>query len=51
MCDMQIPYIDEEKQMSIANTLKGLACLIEKEEQHLKLLQRQKAYFLNAMFI
>lgn len=51
MCDMLIPFVEIEKQNEIADTLKRFACLIKNEEKHLKLLQQQKAYFLNAMFI
>ena len=51
MCDMQIPFAKVERQEELADTLKRFACLIEKEERLLKLLQNQKAYFLNAMFI
>ena len=51
MCDIQIPFAESERQEEIADTLRQFACLIEKEEKHLRLLQRQKAYFLNAMFI
>ena len=51
MCDMQIPFAEAERQEEIADTLRQFACLIEKEEKYLRLLQRQKAYFLNAMFI
>lgn len=51
MCDMQIPLAEVERQVEIADKLKRFACLIENEEKYLKLLLRQKAYFLNAMFI
>ena len=51
MCDMQIPFAKVERQEELADTLKRFTCLIEKEERLLKLLQNQKAYFLNAMFI
>ena len=51
MCDMQIPLAEVERQVEIADKLKRFACLIENEEKYLKLLRRQKAYFLNAMFI
>lgn len=51
MCDMQIPFAKIERQEEVAYTLKRFAYLIEKEERHLKLLQQQKAFFLNAMFI
>ena len=51
MCDMQIPFAEVERQVEIADKLKRFACLIENEEKYLKLLRRQKAYFLNAMFI
>lgn len=51
MCDMQIPFAKTERQEEVADTLKRFACLIEREEKYLRLLQLQKAYFLNAMFI
>jgi len=51
MCDIQIPFAETEWQKDIADALKRFDCLIEKEEKHLKLLERQKTYFLNAMFI
>ena len=40
-----------ERQIEIADALTRFACMIEKEEKYLALLQRQKAYLLNAMFI
>ena len=51
MCDMQIPFAKTERQEEVADTLKRFAYLIEREEKYLRLLQLQKAYFLNAMFI
>ena len=51
MCEIQIPYVNVEQQRKIATALKGFATRIVLEEQYLRALQRQKAYFLNAMFI
>lgn len=51
MCDIQIPYVDIEQQRKIATVLKEFTSRIILEEHYLRLLQRQKAYFLNAMFI
>lgn len=51
MCDLQIPYVDTQRQKEIAATLKRFANNITQEEQYCRLLQRQKSYFLNAMFI
>ena len=51
MSDILIPYVDIEKQKAIAATLNKFATLIANEEKYLKLLQKQKSYFLNAMFI
>lgn len=51
MCDIQIPYVDVQRQKEIAVTLNKFVNLIAVEEQYLRLLQRQKSYFLNAMFI
>lgn len=51
MSDILIPYVDIEKQKAIAAILNKFATLIANEEKYLKLLQKQKSYFLNAMFI
>lgn len=51
MCKIQIPYVNVEQQRKIATALKEFATRIVLEEQYLRALQRQKAYFLNAMFI
>ena len=51
MSDILIPYVDIEKQKAIAATLNKFATLIANEEKYLKLLQKQKSYFLNAMFV
>ena len=51
MCEIQIPYVNVEQQRKIATALKEFATRIVLEEQYLRALQRQKAYFLNAMFI
>lgn len=51
MSDILIPYVDIEKQKAIAATLNKFATLIANEEKYLKSLQKQKSYFLNAMFI
>ena len=46
-----IPYVDIERQREIATTLNRITMLISTEEKCLKALQKQKSYFLNAMFI
>ena len=46
-----IPYVDIERQREIATTLNRFTMLIATEEKCLKALQKQKSYFLNAMFI
>ena len=46
-----IPYVDIERQREIATTLNRFTMLIATEEKCLKALQKQKTYFLNAMFI
>ena len=51
MCEIQIPYVNVEQQRKIATALKEFTTRIVLEEQYLRALQRQKAYFLNAMFI
>lgn len=51
MSDILIPYVDIEKQKAIVATLNKFSTLIANEEKYLKSLQKQKSYFLNAMFI
>ena len=51
MSEILIPYVGIEKQKAIAATLNKFATLIANEEKYLKSLQKQKSYFLNAMFI
>lgn len=51
MSEILIPYVDIEKQKEVATILKRFAALIATEEKYLKVLQKQKSYFLNAMFI
>mgnify|MGYP003194146373 FL=1 len=51
MSKILIPYVGIEEQKAIAATLNKFATLIANEEKYLKSLQKQKSYFLNAMFI
>ena len=51
MSKILIPYVGIEEQKAIATTLNKFATLIANEEKYLKSLQKQKSYFLNAMFI
>lgn len=51
MRETSIPYVDIERQREIATTLNRFTMLIATEEKCLKALQKQKSYFLNAMFI
>ena len=51
MCEIQIPYVNVEQQSKIVAALKKFITRITLEEQYLRALQRQKAYFLKAMFI
>ena len=51
MSEILIPYVGIEEQKAIAATLNKFATLIANEEKYLKSLQKQKSYFLNAMFI
>ena len=51
MNEILIPYVGIEKQKAIATTLNKFATLIANEEKYLKSLQKQKSYFLSAMFI
>lgn len=44
-------YVNIERQRGIATTLNRFTMLIATEEKCLKALQKQKSYFLNAMFI
>ena len=51
MREIIIPYVNIERQREIATTLNRFTMLIATEEKCLKALQKQKSYFLNAMFI
>lgn len=51
MSEILIPYVGIEGQKAIAVTLNKFATLIATEEKYIKSLQKQKSYFLNAMFI
>lgn len=51
MSEILIPYVGIEEQKAIATTLNKFATLIANEEKYLKSLQKQKSYFLSAMFI
>ena len=51
MSEIFIQYIGIEEQKKIASTINKFVKLIAAEEKYLKLLQKQKSYFLNAMFI
>ena len=51
MSEILIPYVGIEEQKAIAVTLNKFATLIATEEKYIKSLQKQKSYFLNAMFI
>ena len=51
MSEILIPYVGIEKQKAIATALNKFATVIANEEKYLKSLQKQKSYFLNAMFI
>ena len=51
MSEILIPYVGIEEQKAIAATLNKFTTLIATEEKYLKSLQKQKSYFLNAMFI
>lgn len=51
MSEILIPYVGIEKQKAIATALNKFATLIANEEKYLKSLQKQKTYFLSAMFI
>lgn len=51
MSEILIPYVGIEKQKAIATALNKFATLIANEEKYLKSLQKQKSYFLSAMFI
>ena len=51
MSEIYFPYVGIEKQKAIAATLNKFATLIANEEKYLKSLQKQKSYFLSAMFI
>lgn len=51
MREIIIPYVDIERQRVISTTLNRFTILIATEEKHLKALQKQKSYLINAMFI
>ncbi len=51
MCEIRIPYVSIEEEKEIATVLKKFVTMIATEEKYLKVLQKQKSYFLNAMFI
>ena len=51
MREIIIPYVNVERQREIATALNRFTMLIATEEKCLKALQKQKSYFLNAMFI
>ena len=51
MREIIIPYVNIERQRGVATTLNRFTMLIATEEKCLKALQKQKSYFLNAMFI
>lgn len=51
MREIIIPYVNIERQRGIATTLNRFTMLIATEEKCLKAMQKQKSYFLNAMFI
>ena len=51
MCEVRIPYMNIEKQKELAAVLKRYVTMLSTEEKYLKLLQKQKSFLLNAMFI
>ena len=51
MCEIRIPYVSIEEEKEIATVLKKFVTMIATEEKYLKVLQKQKSFFLNAMFI
>ena len=51
MSELLILYVGREEKRQFAATLNKFATLIANEEKYLKSLQKQKSYFLNAMFI
>lgn len=51
MREIIIPYVNVERQRETATALNRFTMLIATEEKCLKALQKQKSYFLNAMFI
>lgn len=51
MCEIHIPYIPIEEQKKIVSALRAITVLIGREDNYLNTLRKQKAYFLNAMFI
>ena len=51
MCETHIPYVPIEEQKKIVSALRAITVLIGREDNYLNTLRKQKAYFLNAMFI
>lgn len=51
MCEIHIPYVSIEEQKKIVSALRAITVLIGREDNYLNTLRKQKAYFLNAMFI
>lgn len=51
MCAIHIPYVPIEEQKKIVSALRAITVLIGREDNYLNTLRKQKAYFLNAMFI
>ena len=51
MCEIHIPYVPIEEQKKIVSALRAITVLIGREDNYLNTLRKQKAYFLNAMFI
>ena len=51
MCEIHIPYVPIEEQKKIVSALRAITVLIGREDNYLNTLRKQKAYFLNVMFI
>ena len=51
MCEIHIPYVPIEEQKKIVSALRAITVLIGREDNYLNTFRKQKAYFLNAMFI
>lgn len=51
MCEIHIPYVPIEEQKKIVSVLRAITVLIGREDNYLNTLRKQKAYFLNVMFI